>query len=90
MNQPLIERICQKLMPFHSPIRKNKFTPFRDAVEQTEVSSCGKTKSAKVDRYILRALTLFSVQSRKVIYYEKALTSPLSPIPLNKANADGS
>ena len=90
MNQSLIEIICQKLMPFHSPIRKNKFTPFRDAVEQTEVSSCGKTKSAKVNRYILTALTLFSVQSRKVIYYEKALTSPLSPIPLNKANADGS
>ena len=90
MNQSLIEKICQKLIPFHSPIKKNKFTSFRDAVEQTEDSSCGKTKSAKVNRYVLRALTLFSIQSEKVIYYEKALTSALSPIPLNIANADGS
>ena len=59
----LIERICQKLISFQSRIKKKKFKSFRDAVERMEASSCGKTKSTKVNKYILGALTSFSVQS---------------------------
>ena len=62
------------------------FKSFCDAVERTEVSSCEKIKTAEVNRYILGALTLFSVQSGKVINYEKALAFPLSPIARNIAN----
>ena len=90
MNQFLIERICQKLISFQSPIKKNKFKSFRDVVERTGVSVCAKTKSAEVNRYLLGALMSFSVQFGKLINYEKALASPLSPIPLNIANADRS
>ena len=90
MNQFLIERICQKLIPFPSPVKKIKSKSFRNAVERTGVSICVKTKSAEINRYILGALMSFSVQSGKVINYEKALASPLSPIPLNKASADRS
>ena len=90
MNQFLIERICQKLIPFPSPVKKIKSKSFRVAAERTGVSICVKTKSAEINRYILGALMSFSVQSGKVINYEKALASPLSPIPLNKASADRS
>ena len=69
MNQLLIKSICQKLIPLHSSVKKNKFKLFCDAVDQTEISSCGKTKSAEVNRYIIGALTSFSVQSGKVINY---------------------
>ena len=50
----------------------------------------GKQNPPKFNRYILGVLTSFSVQSGKVINYEKALASPLSQIPLNIANANGS
>ena len=33
VNQFLIDRICRKLIPFQSPIKKNKFKSFCDAVE---------------------------------------------------------
>ena len=78
-----------KACPF-SNSKKNKFKSFRDAVERTEVSSCGRTKSTEVNRNILGALTSFSVQFGKVINYEKALASLLSPIPLNITHADSS
>ena len=55
-----------------------------------DVSGCGTTKLAKVKRFILGALTSFSVQFGKVINSEKALAFSLLPIPLNIANADGS
>ena len=69
LNQFLIKSICQKLIPFHSSVKKNKSKSFCDSVQQTEVSSCGKTKSAEVNRYIIGTLTSFSVQSGKVINY---------------------
>ena len=49
----------------------------------------GKQNPSKLT-YILGVLTSFSVQSGKVINYDKTLTSPLSLIPLNIANANGS
>ena len=61
-----------------------------DKVEETDVSSCEKIKSAKDNRYILGPLTSFSVQSGKINSYEKVLVFSLSPIPLNIGNADGS
>lgn len=88
--QFFIARICQKLIPFQSPVKKIKFKSFCDTVERTQVSSSGKTKSTEVNWYILGVLKSFSVQSGKAINYEKALTSASSPISLNIANADAS
>lgn len=88
--QFFIARICQKLIPFQSPVKKIKFKSFCDTVERTQVSSSGKTKSTEVNWYILRVLKSFSVQFGKAIDYEKALTSASSPISLNIANADAS
>ena len=91
MNQFLIDRIYQKLISFQSPIKKNKLKSLRDAFEGAEESSCGKTKSAEANRYILGALTSFwKVQSGKVINYKNLLPFPLSPIPLNIVNGDDS
>ena len=90
MNQFLVDRIYQKVIPFQSPVKKNKFKLFCDTVQRTEAFSWWKTKSKDVNRNIIGNLTSFSVQSGKVINYEKALSFPLSPVPLSIANVDGS
>ena len=49
-----------------------------------------KQNPPEVNRYILEALTSFSVHYGKDINYKKASTCPLSLFPFNTANANGS
>lgn len=82
MNQFLIVRIYHNPIPFQSPIKKNKFKSFHEAVERMEVSSCWKTKSAKVNMYILGPLTSLLVPPGKAINYEKAIAFTLPSVLL--------
>ena len=53
LNQFLIKSICQKLIPFHSSVKKNKLKSFCDSVQQTEVSIVGKQNPSKLTGTLL-------------------------------------
>lgn len=64
------------------------FKFFNDAFSRQ--GSSKKTSSVDVNRDILAHLTYISNYKSRNIGFEKALEYPLTPVPLNLLNADGS
>ena len=64
------------------------FKFFNDAFSRQ--GSSKKTSSVDVNRGILAHLTYISNYKSRNIGFEKALEYPLTPVPLNLLNADGS
>ena len=64
------------------------FKFFNDAFSRQ--GSSKKTSSVDVNRDILAHLTYISNYKSRSIGFEKALEYPLTPVPLNLLNADGS
>ena len=70
---------------FHDPLPKNKRKTFTDSAK-TCITKRGKVATTvKVSRNILGALLSFSAKASKPIYFDVALTYPLSVIPLGIA-----
>ena len=79
-------RLEKQDVPFHEPIKRNKNKGFTSRVK----AKTGDKRSVDVNRDILARLLYLSNASERVIDFEKALTYPLSEVPLSISNADGS
>ena len=74
-------------MAFHDPIKRYTIKSFGCNTKKTVLSN---KKSIDVNRDILAKLLSISIKQEKKIDFEKALTHPLSEVPLSLCNADGS
>ena len=86
------ERLLSKEKLFNDTIHKNKaMKMFSQLLGKKSIKSKdGKTKVVEVNRNILGALNSYSLKTGRAVDYKKALTFPLSPIPLSISNPDGS
>ena len=84
----LKDRLQTRNVAFHDPIKRNANKGFGTNTKKTVLSN---KKSIDVNRDILaKLLSISTKQQEKKIDLEKALTYPLSEVPLSLCNADGS
>ena len=74
---------------FHNPVKRCQFVNFKDTSKLVSIRKDNKTLSVKANLNIIEALLIYSTKSGKFIGIKKVLMSPLSPIPLNISNGDG-
>lgn len=79
-------RLHKREVPLHDPIKRNNIKGFRSSTNR----KVKEKNAAEVNRDILARLLYLSSKASKVIDFEKALTYPLSDVPLSLCNADGS
>ena len=85
------KRLILKEVPFHDAIKKNGYKTFRNIFCKTQVKKKdGNLKVAEVNRNILGTLNSYSIKTGRAVDFEKALSYPLSPVPLSISNPDGS
>ena len=80
-------RLTGKTEKFHDPIKRNSIGLFNSLKKKITLKS---KKSVEVNRDILAKLLSISMKKCRVIDFDKALTCPLSPVPLSLCNADSS
>ena len=68
---------------FHDPIKRNANKGFGSNTKKTVLSS---KKRIDVNRNILAKLLSISTKQEKKVDFEKALTYPLSDVPLSNAD----
>ena len=84
------KRIKSSMQKIHDPIKREKIQVFKNTGKTVVVKSENKKLVVEVNRNILGKLLAFSAKTGRQIDFERALTYPLSPIPLSLANPDGS
>ena len=62
---------------------------FGECKKRTTITKSNKSKTMEVNRDILGKLLSISIRKGRVVDFEKALEYPLSTVPLNIPNADG-
>ena len=75
---------------FHDPIVRANIKGFQQNKVKLQLKQHKSWKTLEINRDILGKILAISSKSGKVIDFEKALTYPLSPIPLSLCNGDGS
>ena len=73
----------------HDPLPRNKRKTFTDSVKTCVIKRDKVTTTVEISRNILGELLSFSAKGSKPIYFNVALTYPLSAIPLSIALPDG-
>ena len=63
---------------------------FKDTLKSAVVKKANQSMTLQVNRNIIGALLSYSAKSGRAIDFERALKFPLSAVPLNIANGDGS
>ena len=82
------EQVTEK---FFDPMKRNKMHTFKSAFQsQKKKDKSGKQIDLVADRNILGILVAKSQEKKAPVDFDKALTYPLSPVPLSLATADGS
>lgn len=81
------ERLKEKSVTFHTPIKRNPVKTFKFNVKKTITKN---NKTIEVNRDILSKLLSIAIKQDKKIDFEKSLEYPLSEVPLSICNADGS
>ena len=84
------KRIKSSVQKIHNPIKREKIQLFKNTGKTVVVKSENKKLVVEVNRNILGKLLAFSTKTGRQIDFERALTYPLSPMPLSLANPDGS
>ena len=84
------KRIKSSKQKIHDPRKREKIQLFKNTGKTVVVKSENKKLVFEVNRNILGKLLAFSTKTGRQIDFERALTYPLSPIPLSLANPDGS
>lgn len=88
MTEFLQNRLIDRTVEFHSPIKRNKLKTFVTAeVKKTVKSSKNKITQIKAERNIFAQLILLTVEHD--IDLEVTLSYPLGPVPWSLATADG-
>ena len=84
------ERIFSDDAKFHDGLPRTKVKLFKQCCQKVNLLKDGKMKTLEVNRNIISTLLAISAKTNRVIDFNMALEYPLSPVPLNIANADGS
>ena len=84
------ERIFSDDVKFHDGLPRTKVKLFKQCCQKVNLLKDGKMKTLEVNRNIISILLAISAKTNRVIDFNMALEYPLSPVPLNIANADGS
>ena len=84
------ERIFSDDVKFHDGLPRTKVKLFKQCRQKVNLLKDGKMKTLEVNRNIISTLLAISAKTNRVIDFNLALEYPLSPVPLNIANADGS
>ena len=84
------ERIFSDDVKFHDGLSLTKVKLFKQCCQKVNLLKDGKMKTIGVNRNIISTLLAISAKTNRVIDFNMALEYPLSPVPLNIANADGS
>ena len=80
------EKICKNV---HGPLPRNKTRTFKNSAKTYVIVKDKVKTTAEINRNILGALLSFSAKANQPIYFDSALSYPLSPIPLSLALPDG-
>ena len=84
-------RLLSEETKFHDPLTRSKYTLFRSCSRKVNMlERSGKLKAIEVNRNVTGTLLALSARSERLIDFQKALSYPLCPVPLNLANPDGS
>jgi len=82
------ERLVQKKVSFHAPIKRLKLKTFASMAVKTAVtSSAKKTKELVAERNVFGQLILLAMKHE--LCMEKVMSYPLGPVPWSLATADG-
>ena len=84
------ERLFSDEKLFHDTLQRLKIKLFKQCSKKVTVKVDNKVKTLEVNRNIISTLLAVSAKKQQVKDFESALKFPLSPVPLNIANADGS
>ena len=82
------ERLFSDDVKFHDGLPRTKVKLFKQCCQKINLLKDGKMKTLEVNCNIIS--TLLAISAKTVIDFNMALEYPLSPVPLNIANADGS
>ena len=84
-------RLLTQEINFHAIIKRNSIATFTKALRRkvTLNHKDGRTKTAEVNRNILGTLISYQLKTGRNIDFEKALSYPLSPVPLSISHPDG-
>ena len=74
---------------FFSPVKKNKYLSFENANVTITIPKNGKQKDVTCQRDVLCLLVSISYTTKKPVDIEKAMSHPLTPVPLSLCTADG-
>ena len=84
------ERIFSDDTKFHDSLSRTKVKLFKQCNQKVSLLKDGKIKTVEANRNIISTLLAASAEENQAIDFSLALEYPLSPVPLNMANADGS
>ena len=85
------ERIFSDDIKFHDSLSaRTKVKLFKQCNQKVSLSKDGKIKTVEVNRNIISTLLAASAKENQAIDFRLVSEYPLSPVPLNIANADGS
>ena len=84
------QRIMSDEKGIHDKLPRLKVKLFKQCSQKVMVKKNGKMKTVEANHNIISKLLAASAKTQQVIDFESALQFPLSSVPLNIANADGS
>ena len=83
------ERIFSDDTKFHDSLLRTKVKLFKQCNQKVSFLMDGKMKTVEVNPNIISTLLAASAKANQAIDFSLALEYPLSPVPLNIADADG-
>ena len=83
------ERLLKKEKGFHDPIKRKNLKLFASGNRKVQIEKSSQVRTIEANRNVLASLLSLSAKTGQVIDFEKALTYPLSSVPLSLANPDG-